>query len=174
MNYYTQKLKDAWSNRYKAAAKYINKLPQKYIYDFGCGTQGLKDVLENKKYIGIDFCSEIKDKDIIQIDLNSEYPKIEQGENNLRIAVALGLLEYLEDVESFISYINIYFSAFIFSWISNQEINKLDREGVENIVKKYYNIKYLESCKGAIYLASNISEEPHRKSWDEKRCIIDD
>ncbi len=123
-----------WSERMFVAVDVINKINPNYLYDFGCGESLIKNYInKNIIYTGFDsieHCDKIK-----IIDLNMEYPKIE----NDGLGLCLGIFEYIDDVERFVFFLNKNFKNFIFSCRNN------DIEKYLNIINIYFKTKKIKN-----------------------------
>jgi hypothetical protein len=116
---------EIWKYRAEFFAKLINRLSYKYVYDFGCGFCEIQKCLSGQQYFGIDM---VKQNDtVIFYDLNTKFPSEFKGEQSQRIAIALGLLEYLDNPVKFINDVLQNFDSFYFTYfhITDPNYNKI-------------------------------------------------
>ena len=104
-----------WTHRTEFFAALVKELPYEYLYDFGCGYCEIKEYVGvDKKYIGVDALA--YKPDITICNLNSNFPKL-LGTFESRMAIAMGLFEYLPNPYRVIKTIMENFSFFAFSYI---------------------------------------------------------
>ncbi|MFN5183924.1 MAG: class I SAM-dependent methyltransferase [Bacteroidota bacterium] len=94
--------------RIRIIAKIINSLDYVQVVDLGCATGTLRKLLKKQiSYIGVDFIEPKNETDFIfyKCDFNSQSLPFEiQG---VKLVVCSGLLEYVEDVDSFLKNIRL-------------------------------------------------------------------
>lgn len=109
----------SWEHRAKFFGAIISAMPHKYVYDFGCGFCELKKYIGNKEYIGIDMVKYAPN--VIQYDLTCAFPTTLVGDKENRLAVALGLFEYLAQPLKLIDKLLANFDCACFSYITSTE-----------------------------------------------------
>jgi hypothetical protein len=157
-----QGILNAWQSRSTCAAAVVNSMPEvKVAYDFGAGKMGIRGMLECS-YVPVDYrktCPET-----IVADLNSEFPRVARETPAARVALCLGVIEYLERVKEFWSNLAKNFGTVVWTFIDTNKYrnpapcaNKLSRQEVERVAREAYpEVRFL--CRphgtcGVLYLA---------------------
>lgn len=134
-----------WTKREEKVAAWLRKLPPRMaVHDFGCGaTAPLRGQVGKRKYLGVDLPgSQANVKLDIEKDLHKFNPP---GNRNARIAIAVGLLEYLNDVEGFIRWLSQYYDSVVCTYVCNDGEPRLDiwknsytKVGLRSLLLKYF------------------------------------
>lgn len=124
-----------------------SKIHRPIIGDFGCGNCGIEKLLSSKINSGFRYYSydiNPQQSSTIKLDFNHEFPEKQQ----FNIAICLGTLEYLEDVNSFLYKLRKASDSLILSYVfdsnqySDEEIrnlgwaNHFTLDEINSIIKK--------------------------------------
>lgn len=156
---FSEEYKSFWGTRIHFMSTLINS-ESSSILDIGCGKMTLKSKLSDKvKYFGVDYVA--RDTNTIICDFNKhEFPK--QGADSFFIS---GCLEYIEDVDWFLSKITNANLEIILSYnptdyipeiyerMSKSWKNHLSTEAIiSNIEKKGFQLSYRQDRKNECYV----------------------
>tara|TARA_Y200000002_G_C22684969_1_gene665586 strand:- start:3512 stop:3976 length:465 start_codon:yes stop_codon:yes gene_type:complete len=127
--------KPPWRERNKLIAKQLEK--NKTVIDIGGGGANLLNYYTPSKYLCIDGMS-MPEVDIT-IDLNSDYQN--QVPDGWDYAVNSGILEYIDDVPSFLDKQKKLASKYIFTWFPDKIHGLLGHDWVVPIIEENYTIQ---------------------------------
>lgn len=114
-----------WPERAHAAAQAFQRIPLRpgdRVIDLGCGKQTVRRLLPaDLHYIPVDRLP--RTPDTLVMDLNRDFP-----EGFYRVAVILGLIEYLEDAPTLLAWASKHTDFAIFSLNDCQDVEKQRRQ----------------------------------------------
>ncbi len=116
-----------WPDRARKTAEWIAQLlplPKRNatVVDLGCGHQTLKQLIPaNVAYTPVDNIS--REANVQVYDLEKERP-----DENFSVATSLGLLEYLNNLESFLTWVATHASSYVFSYNDCSDPERLERQ----------------------------------------------
>jgi len=150
------------------AATLVKKLPQKNVYDLGCGPghMGMQLWKSDKVYFPHD--SYMAFPGVTVVDFNVDFPKIVTPREDT-MCVCLGIFEYIFDVPAFINNIVMACSSIVFSYLDVVAIlaatgGKLPQgiaplfntESFLGMFNKHYSTVCKEALIGAAYTLQNV------------------
>jgi len=116
-----------WPARARKAAEWIDRIipcPQEHptLVDLGCGHQTLRELIPARfTYTPVDNLARTPDVQVY--DLEHERP-----DQHFSVAVSLGLLEYLDHLESFLDWVATHAGSYLFSYNDCSDPERLRRQ----------------------------------------------
>jgi len=148
---------EAYDERNKLIAQFI--LEDTTILDLGCGNSSLKMYLpKGCKYQGCDIVKREESTIVCDFNLN-EYPPIKQYD----YVVCSGLIEYINDVPSFLNKLPLYAEQFIFSYA--QKISSIEGRIEQDWVNHYTTAEFAELLVTLNYRIKFIETWKNQKIW---------
>lgn len=113
-----------WPQREACIARWVAGLPPHLeLHDYGCGERGLAQQIGSRRYFGIDRPGSGVD---LEVDLNGDLTVIPvPGTRGARAAVVVGLLEYLDDVPRFVSWLAAGYSTVLLTYVCDRGAARL-------------------------------------------------
>jgi len=127
-------LKNAhWTLRNKEISTFL--LPNKKILDMGCGGKDFLKYYQPSIYLGVDV---IPGADLI-IDLDTDFEN--KIQNDWDYVINSGILEYLENIESYLKKIKHLGKTFVFTWYQGIGYGRPSNEVIIKLLSNNYIIE---------------------------------
>lgn len=109
-----------WVDRTEKVSKLVLSLSPTSVHDFGCGLCSLRQFLPvGVSYTGYDAVRYLQAPDVQVFDFNDTLPSISAPVGG--VGVAIGLLEYLDDLPGFLDYMLRTFREVVLTYVAASE-----------------------------------------------------
>jgi SAM-dependent methyltransferase len=123
-----------WTRRNKLIGEQLLS-PDRSVLDLGCGAKDLLKYYKPSKYLGVDI-AETADL-IVNFDQDFELPA------GWDYVVNSGILEYVDDLDTYLKKISNLGNEYIFSWWQGIGYGRMSIDRVKKeFIEKYYRIEY--------------------------------